>query len=87
MIQNPGTSSFKSNQVVIIRTFVSLVIASKANNSFASYQREIMMHDRFYLFTSDQCWGSLLLKVMYYTLHITLKNSNALHYMITPWRK
>ena len=23
----------------------------------------------------------------YYTLHITLKKGNALHYMITPWRK
>ena len=34
-----------------------------------------------------QCWGSVLKKVMYYTLHIALKNSNALHYMITPWRK
>ena len=31
-----------------------------------------------------QCWSSLLKKVIYYTLHITLKNSNALHYMITP---
>ena len=37
-----------------------------------------------YLLCHGQCWGSLLKKVTYYTLHITLKNSNALHYMITP---
>ena len=35
----------------------------------------------------EQCWRSLLKKVIYNTLHITLKNSNALRYMITPWGK
>ena len=36
-------------------------------------------------FCKDQCWGLLLKKVTYYTLHITLKNT--LHDMISPWRK
>ena len=31
-----------------------------------------------------QCWGLLLKKVIYYILDISLKNSHALHYMITP---
>ncbi len=40
MIQNPSTSSFKSTQVVIIRTSVNLVIVSTANNSYVLPVRE-----------------------------------------------
>lgn len=48
----------------------------------------LCISDMFQVMACDvQCWGLLLKKVIHYILNITLKNSNALDYLITPWRK